>query len=1170
MRRYASLLLLATCFVASVLAQDITGTIGGTVLDPSGAAVPKAKVTVTNTDRNQAVRTLTTDTSGTYSAVLLPIGNYSVKAEATGFKTAIQSGIVLNVNDALKINLTLQVGSLTETVEVAASAATVELGTSASEGTVDGSQVRELSLATRNYEQLVALMPGVSNQSAVDELFVGTTGASGTTATLPYAVNGMRNSANNYTLDGADNVDRGSNQTLGSFPSIDSIAEFKVGRSNYTADQGRAGGAQISVVTKSGTGHYHGDVYEFFRNNALNANNWANNANKVSLVDRVNPQTPCTSANYTDCYAKQSPYRWNDFGGTFGGPVPLGSYNREHNKTFFFYSEEVKRIINYTTYTPTLPTQAMLQGNFPQPVCITSVAPTGITCPSGSTPVTSIPTSMFNPNSVAYIKDIFSKVPLSGGNTLADTTAGIFPERILLNFREELVKVDQRFNDKFSMFFKFSNDTIPTTEPGGLFSCSTFPGGCVTNTNSPGRNYVVQADNMISPTLYNRMGFSFTQSAILSTPVGLTAKTNATDINVKEPFANQDGVVPNLTFTSGTTLAGLGPYTDYNRNYNFFDNLTWIRGRHTIRVGYSVNRYNKTENADGQQGSFGFTNAGVPTGTNSYIQSWANFLLGNVSSFSMPSSDITPYIIAWQHEAFAQDDFKINPRLTLYYGVRWSYFGQPSDSNGELTNFNPALYSRANAPAVDPTTGNFVTALPTNQANLQQLALNSGMGLILAGKNSPFGGKIAPDSYHNFAPRLGLAYDPFGDGKTAIRAGWGIYYDSGLFGTYEQNIFANPPFVQSATYSNASFSDVTAGTPTATIAAPLGLHATQLPAHVPYVQQWNLTIERNIAPGTLVSVAYVGSKGTHLLGIVDINEAYPGAGVAAGLLPAGTTIFTSSTDPRINAVRPYYGWNYINALETAFDSNYHSLQATVHKDFRGAGSLNAAYTWSKNLTDNGSDRSNAPQNSYNWHEGEYGPYPGDRTQNFTLSYLYTLPIFKGSHGFVGQALKGWEVTGILSSYTGLPLTITTSGADPAGLGNLGSSAASGRPDMVCSNPNSGAPHQYSSTVQSQANAINWFSPSCFAAVPQGVIRPGDAGRGTVRGPGFFNLDASLMKNFYFTSETSRFLQFRFETFNTFNWVNPNAVSTNITSTTFGEITSYRAPRRIQLALKLYF
>ena len=229
------LFLLMACVATGLIAQD-TGTIEGAVLDPTGLAVPKAKVTITNTDRNQVVRTATTNESGVYSAPFLPIGNYSIKVEAAGFKTDERTGIVLNVDDVLKINFNMQVGQVTETVEVAANAAAVDLSTPASATTISGTQVRELALGTRNFAQLVSLMPGVSNQTAVDELFVGVTGASGTTTTIPYSVNGMRNSANNWTIDGADNVDRGSNLTLGSFPSIDAIAEFKVERSSYTAD----------------------------------------------------------------------------------------------------------------------------------------------------------------------------------------------------------------------------------------------------------------------------------------------------------------------------------------------------------------------------------------------------------------------------------------------------------------------------------------------------------------------------------------------------------------------------------------------------------------------------------------------------------------------------------------------------------------------------------------------------------------------------------------------------------------------------------------------------------------------------------------------------------------------------------------------------------------------
>ncbi len=1163
MNKLALCVLTAFC-ATGLFAQDIAGTIEGSVLDPTGAAVTKAKVAITNTDRNQVVRTVLTNDSGVYSAPFLPIGNYSVKVEAAGFKSDQQSGIVLNVDDVLKINFTLQVGAITETVEVSAAPTQVDTSTPASAGTITGTQVRELALGTRNFAQLVSLMPGVSNQTGVDEMFVGVTGAAGTTTTIPFAVNGNRNSASNYTIDGADDLDRGSNQTLGSFPSIDAIAEFKVQRSSYTADTGRAGGAQIAVVTRSGVSQFHGSLYDFFRNNALNANNWINNANRVTWVDRQSPFTPCSAANYTDCYAKQAPYRWNDFGGTFSGPVPLGHYNRDKNKTFFLFSEEARRIINYATFNPTLPTQGMLQGNFIQPVCITQITSAGIVCPAGAAAVTSIPSSTFNANSVAYIKDIFSKAPLAPGNTLLDTTDQFFPQKTLLNFREELIRIDQRFTDKFSMWGKYSQDAIPTTEPGGIFSCNlSFPGSCTTNTNSPGRQVAVHAVNLIGTTIVNDIGFTYNYSAIVSTPVGLTAKTNNPDINPAEPFANPDGVVPNLTFTSGSSVSGLGPYKDYNRNYNMVDNLSLIKGRHTFRFGYTFNRYNKTENADGAQGSFGFTNAGGPTTTSAFQQSWANFLLGNVSSFSMPSQDVTPDVWTWQHELYAQDDFKVTPRVTLYMGVRWSLFEPPTDSRHEMDNFDPALYSVSAAPAVNPANGNYVT--PIAQLN------PPANGIIVGGKNSPFGDKVTNENYHNFAPRLGVAWDPFGHGTTAIRAGYGIYYDSTLFGTYEQNIFADPPFVSSVSYSNASFSNVAAGAQ-GVITAPITLHATQIPALTPYSQQWNFTIEHQFAKKIILDVAYVGSKGTHLLGAVDINEPYPGVALAAGLhttnstgaLGPGTTIFTTSDDPRINAVRPYLGYGPITAIESAFDSNYHSLQVTFSKNFGSAGLIGGAYTWSKFLTDNGSDRSNAPQNSYNWHEGEYGPYPGDRKQIFTLNYVYVIPIFKQSHGFTGEALKGWELSGILSTYTGVPATVTTSNVDPAGLGILGASPVSSRPDEIC-NPNQNAPHQYAASAQGLA----WFNTSCFAPVPQGAVRPGNTGRYTVRGPGFFNLDASLIKNFSIRERAT--VQFRAESFNTLNWVNPNGfASTNITSTVFGEISSFRAPRRMQLALKVIF
>jgi hypothetical protein len=1164
MKKLLWVCLIAIAVAACLAAQDISATLGGTVLDASGGGVANAKVTITNTDRNQVVRELTTESAGTYSAPLLPIGNYEIKVEAKGFKTETRTGIVLNVNDSLRINIALQVGGVTETVEVKEQAAAVELGTAASASTIEGRQIRELTLGTRNYESLMALMPGVAS-NATDDLYIGNSLPSGSASTIPYSVNGARNSANNWTVDGSDNVDRGSNLTLSTFPSIDAIAEFKVERSLYTADTGRAGGAQINVVTKSGTSQFHGDVYEFFRNDALNANLWSNNANKVNLVDRANAQNNCTTNFTSTCYAKRTPVRWNDFGYTIGGPVYFGKYNKDHNKTFFFFSQEFHYIDNYATFNPTLPTTGMITGQMIQPVCITTTA--GV-CPTGSAPVTQIPASLINPTSAAYIKDIFSKLPLIGGTTTAATTSVNVPVKNIFNARQEIGRIDQAFNEKFQLWGRFTIDDIPTTEAGGLFGQSSVPNMATTQTNSPGRQFVIHAVNVITHTLINDVAFDFNKSAITTTPVGLSAKVNSPDITPKEAFADPEGVIPSVTLTSGSGANGAGPYNDYNRNYAVFDKLNWIKGRHSLAVGLSIDRYQKTENANSGQGSFAFTNVGAPSGTTAFQQSWANFLLGNVATFNQPSEDVTPNIWAWQTEVYAQDDFKVSSRLTLYGGIRWSYFGQPIDKNNEMTNFDPALYSASAAPKINPANGSIIAGTTNWQTN----------GIIIGGKNSPFGGQISNANRANFAPRVGLAWDPTGDAKTSVRAGYGVYYDSPLFGIYEQNIFANPPFVASVNYSNASFTDVTAGTaginplgPLST--TPLSLHATEIPSHTPYTQQWSLDIQRQLPKDAVLEVGYFGTKGTHLLGYVDINEAPVGAAFAAGLHAAnGNTVFTSADEPNINAVRPYQGFTAVNSLETAFDSNYHALQLHLHKSFGAAGLLDIAYTWSKVLTDNSSDRSNAPQNSYNWHEGEYSRSSFDRTQIFVANYVYELPFFKNGRGPLHNTIGGWEFSGIVSSYTGQPLTVTTSGVDPAGLGmSISASAASPRPDEIC-NPNSAAAHTYGSgLLPSVANGgPSWFNTACFVAVPQGTIRPGNTGRFTVQGPGYFNWDGSLLKNFNLSKEGRWRAQVRAEASNALNWVNPSTVSVGNTSTTFGQVTAYRAARRMELGLKINF
>jgi hypothetical protein len=383
-----------------------------------------------------------------------------------------------------------------------------------------------------------------------------------------------------------------------------------------------------------------------------------------------------------------------------------------------------------------------------------------------------------------------------------------------------------------------------------------------------------------------------------------------------------------------------------------------------------------------------------------------------------------------------------------------------------------------------------------------------------------------------------------------------MYFDSQLYGIYEQNIFNNPPFVNSVTILNTKLDNYAAGSASVS-SAPKALRSTPNPYHTPYTQQWSFEAQQQLGSSTLVSVGYFGSKGTHLLGIVDLNQAAPGAAVAAGLVPAGT-IFTSANVNLLNSVRPYQGYTAINSIETWFNSNYNSMQVNIEKRFTGSSIVNVAYTWSKNLTDNKSDRSNAPQNTYNRHEGEYGLASFDRRQILTINYVYDLPFWKEQRGVVGHVLGGWELSGITQFQAGLPIDPGLStGKDPAGLGTvLSSSVSASRPNWAC-NPNDGAPH----------TRFAWFNTSCLVDLTANGL-PGNAGRSIIRGPGFQGWNVSLFKNVKF-GERARF-QFRAEAYNLFNHTNPNGISASVGSSTYGQITSYRDPRILQLGAKLYF
>src|SRR5579859_4010984 len=427
--KFLGTLLLVLCLSCATFSQNVTGTIAGTVADSKGGAIANATVTITNADQNIVVRTITTDQLGQYAAPLLPVGRYSVTVEAPSFKKAVHSGLVLNVGDRLGVNLALEVGSISESITVEANALQVDTQSATATGVISGLQLRELSLNSRNYAQLVLLVPGASDSGNADQIFPGATAPVGTNL-MTFQINGGRREENNWQVDGADNVDRGSNLTLLSFPSIDAISEFRVVRGAYDAESGRSAGAQVNVITRSGTSDLHGGAYEFFRNNVLNANSFFNNA--------ANPVVP------------RPVLRYNDFGGTIGGPVWIPKIYEQRNKTFFFVSEEARRIVTYSNPTATVPYSGMANGQFNHVVCTQWANSNGTAGPCTAYG-TSIPTGSVNPIAAAYVKDLFSKFPTPNAATASSPFTDITTLGNTFNFREDMIKIDHVFGPKLTV-----------------------------------------------------------------------------------------------------------------------------------------------------------------------------------------------------------------------------------------------------------------------------------------------------------------------------------------------------------------------------------------------------------------------------------------------------------------------------------------------------------------------------------------------------------------------------------------------------------------------------------------------------------------------------------------------------------------------------------------------
>ncbi len=1127
------MILLLVCPVVS-RAQELAATLSGTVTDSSGAVIPNAAITITQNGVNGVARVTESDANGHYVAPNLPAGTYGVKVVASGFETYVGKNIELNVAEKHAFNIELKTGSVTTTVTVEDNPVSVDTESSAQMATISGQQVRELELSSRSFQQLVGLQPGVVNQQG-DEV-----GAGGTAM----AINGARLNANNWTVDGADINDSGSNGTITNEPSVDAIQEFTLQRGTYDAGYGRSGGGQIVVATKSGSSSFHGDAYEFVRNTALDSNDFFN---KQTQIANGEPN-------------KNGVNHHNDYGFTIGGPIYIPKvYNVDKNKTFFFWSEEWRKITSPGNTVMAVANPADLAGTIPDTLVDGAYIPYVPSGPNGAgclthdatAHTTTISSSCYSSNSKVYLTNIFANPKYaanSGGNLN-------FAYSQKNDLHEDIVRIDHYFNEKVHFYARGMNDDMPVNAPMGLWAGPNYPGLVNTSVDSPGKNVVGNLTWTISPKIVNEVEFVYAQGTYFSSidkgqfatsPTLFSAMTN------NWAYTDPYGRMPSLNVTGIQGFSpGSAPWNERNLDRSYFDNLAVTLGRHTLRAGFQFQQMIKTENAVSGGPTFSFDNQNA-NATNSW--SFGDFLLGDVFNYNQGSRDIIPDLHYINSEAYVQDDWKLNRKLTINLGVRWSAFPSPADVKNTLNNFDTQLYSASKAPAIDPASGAFVAGqtingtplIPATYANgvifPKGSACSAAQAISPQVTCSPFGNHINPDKNSNFGPRIGFAYNPDGRGLTSIRGGFGIFYDRLLNGIWEQNAFQDPPLLQTTTISNTSF-DAPSGANVISY-GPNALTATGTPTfRAPNYANYSLSVQRQLLPTTTLEVAYVGNLARHLLGEFDLNQPTMAAR-------------TASPKADVNAVRPYLGYSYIHDRGPLFTNNYNSLQVSLsHRSSKGL-TLGAAYTWSKDLTTNSNDRGTSATNSYNFLQ-DYGPSSSNTPQMLIVNYIYDLPWMKSQHGFEGHILGGWEVSGVSSFISGSSFSVTQStdpfaGIYPNGLGMKVNQTTSIRGDMI-------------SSVHNTKTLAEWFSPTSFAPA---VGHFGTESSNPLIGPGVENWDLAAIKNTNL-GERMRF-QLRGEFFNAFNHANFSGVDSVLGDANFGQVTSTHAPRRVQLGAKLYF